>query len=854
MAILANTIGQNLAEHCFAVGYLSRCLFKRIINSEEKVNLIKLVFLVGCLHDMGKIDPCFQEWVKKTKNNGDYNDSDGEHIDSGKYTFDKHPRHNEISASLLSLCLNRSKLGLNNTLIEFLLNIVFWHHTKPYRKEKKFENYSSIIETINDNKSEIIINNLEQFLLELINIVLNNNDDCNSLKQLINTLNDIVNKSTNRFIISNAIKNELPNYKIYEQFSCFDDLRNKIRFNAILDIMRSCVIAADRIVSSLSSEELSGKIKEKNIEFLIEGKLEVNRPLSLDYNLISFPESERTLKQNSIAQKLYNIQNIAVLSGAAGCGKTRIALEWAKLGKAKRIIWICPRVQICQGVFTELITQYLKDEKIEIYTGEFKYTNSWDTETPINEELSSSIIVTTIDQIFNSISTHSKVDLMMLFLNSHVVFDEYHEYCNMDIFNVLFAELIECKKLKKGEEINSLLVSATPNYCYLKNILDISNELDIVCMPSFNNSTYKINYIICDDSEDETGLFINKAVKDIKSETIIITNMAKYAQANYIRNFGKENAVLFHSKLKKSDKSIIFNNIISSFGKNGDKKYSILRSGPIVQASLNITCKEMFSEISSPENFLQRLGRLDRFGESDSINNYNIIVTENVINDKINGTQACFLNKMHNLHTSASWYHFLKNELKQPFKLDEIYNAYKRFYSEIDTISKCEIDLNNSIKSSIELINKKLLEPIKILTKKNKAKKLKIRNVSLRGDSRFINVALLQIGVDGNIKLLDEYACVNSEETLTENIEKIRNTGLDYMKKKHHNIFGVSKFYSQEEILEKARDSEFPVYLSYILSDLKKVGENEPEECFVYYVLCDKQAIGLMDYKVIKNI
>lgn len=860
--IYANTHLQQLAEHLFAVGYLAELLHKKLIPDLLDYQYTP-TFVAGCLHDLGKIDPHFQEWVRSPKRK-DYVAEDGQHIDDKSFNFDKHPRHNEISVLLYHL-FDRSDLNyISDGNKESIKHTIYWHHAKPFRREKDFTNYGDIYSKLVNNLKEKSFSIFLERSIETINRVSEIN------KKYRNTFDftaaKIFNLEANLDSLEKSLRTwgsfPLPQYKEYKSEENISRYHEWIVINRDNNLMRSCVIAADRKISSLSAEELEDHIKNNKLESLLDRLIftESNLKSDIETCLKNFPKSDRTTKQQEIANNLADISGVAVLCGPAGCGKTKIALEWAKLKNAQQLIWICPRVQICQGLFDDLTSeQYLPNTQIEIYTGEFKFTNKWGN--PTKDYFDGDIVITTIDQIFNTIISHTKADTLIDYLNAHVVFDEFHEYINMPAFNLLFAELIEAKKQQESLA-NALLVSATPHYFYLEEILKIRRN-KVIEMPSFNESHYKIEFKTFDESKfDDTNPLYQKQ----SSNTFVISNTALTAQRSFVLNQHQENAILFHSKFKKKDKAKLFNDVIESFGKDGANQFDVLRSGPIIQASLNISCDYMISEMDTAENILQRLGRLDRFGKNNKTNILTIAITEGVKNGKCVGKSAKFLNSMNSLQSAKAWYQFLNYSLDdKPTTLPKLYELYKKFYEFDDAKKLISSDLLKSLQDSVKIINKKVMDPIKIFSNKKEGR-AKIKKNSLRGDNYFVQMAVCNLTDSKNPKFEDRYAYempINENDeidNLTASRDEIEGYSdsnknlLSHMMKKHHNIKDKGKAYKDFILLNEARDPEFPIYLSYSPIDLSQVGgESARHDYAIYYAMCDKQPIGAISIKQLNS-
>jgi len=498
---------------------------------------------------------------------------------------------------------------------------------------------------------------------------------------------------------------------------------------------------------------LESYLRKNNIDDFVSEKL--NKDVIFESNLTShinecisrYPNDKRSLKQAQVAQQLAkNSGYIKVLAGAAGCGKTKIALEWAGLRNAQQIIWVCPRVQICLGMFKELKASedsYLKNARVEIVTGEFKFTDDSKQPTPLERQFSSDVIITTIDQLLSSVVSHTKADRLLNYLSAHIVFDEYHEYINMPAFNLLFPELLKSREaLNNGA--NVLLVSATPHYYYLEKMLGIDVDSDVVEMPSFNTKKYKFDFVNYDESIEDVS---NPLYKTHDLKTFVISNTATTAQKSYIQNFNNENSILLHSKFKKSDKKFLFDKVFNTFKKDGSCEYDILRSGPIVQASLNVSCEYMVSEITTAENCLQRMGRLDRFGVSDKVNRYAIVVPLTLAAGKFSGALARFLCSSNSVCSTKAWYEFLLDKTNSGEKINtvtEIYEYYKSFYKTDAAINSIKQDMLAALKKSAGVIVAKVSEPQIIINKKEKDSRKKISANSLRGDSCFVQLVVCE--------------------------------------------------------------------------------------------------------------
>ena len=272
----ANTQKQPLDQHLFAVGFVSYILIKQLLNDDK---LAVAAFFSGSLHDIGKLDPEFQSWIMSliTKNIKDKLPEDGQHIEKGKFTFEDHARHNEISLFLYHLLDDSNFRGINSQNKDLIKNVIYWHHAKPIRKNE-FTSLDFIYKKLSKSLGNTHLKDLFSVVHSLIisiNKISNQYNDGDFL-QLSGFLKYIDDDK-----IYGLEKINLPNYKYYSLSNeDIAEYKDNINTNSKKSIVRAAVISADRLVSSLTKDQLTNYIEKRNLSQLIEYGLINNDSLS----------------------------------------------------------------------------------------------------------------------------------------------------------------------------------------------------------------------------------------------------------------------------------------------------------------------------------------------------------------------------------------------------------------------------------------------------------------------------------------------------------------------------------------------------------------------------------------------
>jgi CRISPR-associated endonuclease/helicase Cas3 len=830
---LANKQGQSLANHSVLVGRLAESIIEKMYGQSaygSKVGgegaavvlqMKRVAKLAGLLHDVGKVDQEFQSYigtVQKAPAATIGVIEDGTQIDEAfdkkRFSFEEYPRHEEVSWMLIRRFLEKNKVqrqalpgdnaaGPNHfSRFSMLEHAVYWHHAKPLRapesQSKKFGDAEQLAARMRDRSQWLDISAFAD-LREL-------------LKQIdaveLTTLAELMCASSDE-CVTDAIKT--PAFKaVYEDEALLLGEALKLAQGLSVEMsrtaIRSAVVSADRIVSGLTASELTEYVDLKVLpEFRIQAPdLDVIyrqlESMAGDY-AERFP-GHRTDRQAKAAQELAGISvkaGVACLQGPAGCGKTKIALQYlTALKQKKRIFVFVPRTAIGEALFHELVENYGVSAGVEFLSGSKKVisrscasnANGFETiETPEGLQGTGNLVITTIDQLCKTMLSHQKIDLVTQLADSHVIFDEFHELIELPGIVLLFLEIM---RLRHFSETGTLVVSATPNPQFL-TLLKVQPHA-VVKVDSFNTKPLAVHLtswspqVYAGGQKAEPHPFHTGAVV-LADGAFVVCNTATVAQqASVAHRISGRNVICFHSKFTPKDKSALLRRILKVFGNESVVADELLISGPIVQASLNITTRTMHTEMCHGENALQRIGRVNRFGEMDAAA-VHFYFAPGGLDPKTNSdtlANGAALSRMHQKHRTNSFYRFLTRKHAVAFQsaqsctitLQELYSWYDEFHLTADAMAGYAEDFQSILKASAKVFSENDFDPVQYPAFIKAKGVVKLARNSLRGRSYYILPLSLRVaaaGSKGAVSLLWDQIS-DASQVLT---DELRASGFD---------------------------------------------------------------------------
>jgi len=420
--------------------------------------------------------------------------------------------------------------------------------------------------------------------------------------------------------------------------------------------VRSCVVSADRHISHCFESDLSGMNPEKEINIILNGGIKQGSvECPQDYDLERFNLQKDCIK---------NIDSpTTIIRAPAGFGKTLIGILWG-LSRGRQIIWVCPRNIVAESVYENILEELKKFNlncSIELYlTGNRISSNISEND---GTEFNTDIIVTNIDNILSPMVNNKIGGRLFQVFGSDVILDEFHELVSDA---PMFAALITYMRARHrvANSCHTLLLSATPTNMHI--MWDCDNRITQQ-LPN-ETSHYKPVHLI------PYEIRISKSAELCRGGTLTIHNSIRNAQETY------ENGnydLLLHSKYTREDRRINEEKFKKLFKKGGTgvQDGKNVSAAPVVQAAMDISFLDLIESVCSPEATLQRIGRINRWGE--------LTGSRIVFLDIADKSESAAIKTVYDSDLRKTWMEYLTASIQGRafITLSELYDIYNSFYA-----------------------------------------------------------------------------------------------------------------------------------------------------------------------------
>ena len=620
---------QLLTDHSKGVAIIAQYACQKIGVTHPE--FLKQVKWAGLFHDLGKAVTYFQDYMEVKL------DDINAEIDIENYDAHKDSAlHHEISWAYLSQKFHKEDFKL-------MLNVVYWHHARPLGTLGDYHSNAKDILSIPHIKDSIgCLDSLFEYLCTEYGI------EVPEVRP-----RDLTNHVPNLFLKDN-------DYGVMDEYAEY--------FNEEAIILRACLVAADRFVSSLENRYLKQivglDIHQPDFSKILKilGWFKPSSKISIS---TTCPEGYDSTRFNAQVGCVKSITNQTTLIKApAGYGKSLMGILWSH-GKSGQIFWVCPRNGVALGVYDNIVRELRalnSDMSVELYySGDIQKQHN--TNNP--HSFSADIVVTNIDNILLPSIKNRASRNMYKVLSGNIVFDEFHEFvCDEPIFS-LFITLMKTRH-QLLTNVNTLLLSATPS---LIHKLFETSDKRIGVLPSENN------HYAAGHGKPYDVVFLEKEREPtvLLGNQVIMSNSVKQAQYFY-KKLGATH--LTHSKFIKSDRDKKLSEILNIFGKSNkakDKQESVSCALDL-QAAHDISFKSGYISSMSPETTLQELGRINRWGEypEASVN----------ITSAMSRSCSSAITNLYDTKLHKNWCDYCRQIGNSQVTLDEVYLLYNKFNSE----------------------------------------------------------------------------------------------------------------------------------------------------------------------------
>lgn len=323
-----------------------------------------------------------------------------------------------------------------------------------------------------------------------------------------------------------------------------------------------------------------------------------------------------------------------ILEAPTGTGKTEAALRWIFKNRqaGERIFYVLPTRASIHAMYHTLQESFGKEYVGFIHAKALNYLfEQYDTgnyeetyrkaryEKDLNRLVHKPLKVLTPFQIIKWFFGLKRFEIGFLeLLGGLFVFDEIHAYDPHTI-----ALILEILALISRFGGRCLLMSATlPDFL----LTEIERSLPGISYQSLNKNNpiekelltrprHRIFFRKC---------YLEELLEEIVSlsrnrRVLVVANRVDQAQTIYQRlreRFGPDEVFLLHNRFTYEDRHRKERLILEILKENKPTPLKILVATQVIEVSLDISFEAMFTEIAPVDDLLQRMGRVNRYGET----------------------------------------------------------------------------------------------------------------------------------------------------------------------------------------------------------------------------------------------